>query len=245
MSPYIEGRNAVIEALRSGMPGRAVLVAEGVRDAVAVREIERLACERGIPIQRVSRRALDERSERCAHQGVAFEAEEHGYVSLDDVVLAASQARRCLILAFDHVTDPGNMGAAVRSAEVFGASAVLVPKRRTAAIGPAAYKTSAGALAWMPIVRDNLSWALNHLKQHGFWVVGAEPKAPLLAWDAPLEGRLVVVLGSEGKGLTRLVRETCDFLVRLPVTGRVDSLNVAQAAAVLAYEWERRAAKDA
>ncbi len=234
----------MIEALRSGMPGRGVLVAEGVHDADAVREIERLASDRGIPVRQVPRRVLDERSERRAHQGVAFEAEEYRYAALGDVVSAVGEASRCLIIALDHVTDPRNLGAAVRSAEVLGASAVLVPKRRTAAIGPAAYKTSAGALAWMPIVQGNLTRALEHLKQQGFWVAGADAKAPLLAWDAPLDGRLVIVLGSEGEGLSRLVREACDFLVRLPVAGRVDSLNVAQAATVLAYEWERRAAKD-
>ncbi|MDZ4180244.1 MAG: 23S rRNA (guanosine(2251)-2'-O)-methyltransferase RlmB [Coriobacteriia bacterium] len=240
MSLYIEGRNAVIEALRSGIPGRRILVAEGVQDADAIREIERLATSRGLAIKYVPRRLLDERSERGAHQGVAFEAEEYRYVDLATVLGSIADAPDSLIIALDHVTDPGNLGAVVRTAEVAGADAVLVPKKRTAAIGPAAYKTSAGALAWIPVVRDNLATSLERLKEAGYWVAGADGAAPALAWDTPLEGRLVIVLGAEGQGLSRLVRERCDFLVRLPVAGKVDSLNVAQATSVLAFEWVRR-----
>lgn len=226
------------------MPGQAVLLAESLRDAGVVDEIERLAKRRGIPVKRVSRQSLDARSVRGAHQGVAFEAEEYRFARLGDVLASVASRDRCLLIALDHVTDPGNLGAVVRSAEVAGASAVVVPKRRTAAVGPAAYKTSAGALSWLPVVQDNLAQAIEMCKQAGFWVAGADGSAPDTLWEAPLDGRLMLVLGSEGEGLSRLVRERCDYLVRLPVAGRVDSLNVAQAATVLAYEWIRRGEAD-
>jgi 23S rRNA (guanosine2251-2'-O)-methyltransferase len=245
MSLHIEGRNAVIEALRSGVPGQRVLVAEGVEDASAIREIERLAASRGLTVKRVPRKVLDERSERGAHQGVAFQADEYRYADISAVLGSIGDAPDSLIIALDHVTDPGNLGAVARTAEVAGAHAVLVPKKRTASIGPAAYKTSAGALAWIPVVRDNLATSLERLKESGYWVAGADGTAPALAWDTPLEGRLVIVLGAEGQGLSRLVRERCDFLVRLPVAGNVDSLNVAQAASVLAFEWVRRTRSEA
>ncbi|MDP2232850.1 MAG: 23S rRNA (guanosine(2251)-2'-O)-methyltransferase RlmB, partial [Actinomycetota bacterium] len=151
-------------------------------------------------------------------------------------------AKRSLIVALDHVTDPGNLGAVVRSAEVVGADAVLVAKRRTAPVGPAAYKTSAGAVAYLPIVQEtNLVRALEALKREGYWVAGASERAQQTVWDAPLEGRIVLVMGSEGTGLARLAEETCDFLVSLPVAGKVGSLNVAQAATALMFEWVRRA----
>ncbi|MDZ4063282.1 MAG: RNA methyltransferase, partial [Coriobacteriia bacterium] len=146
-----------------------------------------------------------------------------------------------IIIALDHVLDPHNLGAVVRSAEVVGARAVLVPKKRTAAIGAAAFKASAGAIAHIPIVREpNLVRALVRLQEAGWWVAGASEAAPDLVWNAPMEGRIVLVMGSEESGLARLTAETCDFLVRLPVAGRVGSLNVAQAATALAFEWVRR-----
>jgi 23S rRNA (guanosine2251-2'-O)-methyltransferase len=241
VSDFIEGRNAVIEALRSGVPVTRVLIAEGVRDADSVREIEKLAVSRGVPVERVTRSWLDARSDRGAHQGVMAGVKPFVYSQLAQVVRGVGDRRSSLIIALDQVTDPGNLGAIVRSAEVAGADAVLLAKRRSAAIGIAAHKTAVGALSWMPVVQEtNLTRALEELKAAGYWIAGADGAAEMIAWDAPLEGRLVLVLGSEGEGLSRLVRERCDLLVRLPVAGHVDSLNVAQAASVLAFEWVRR-----
>lgn len=237
----IEGRNAVREALRAGIPLRRVLVADGLKPDPVVEEITRLAGCASVSVSRVPRRELDRMSERGSHQGVLAEAEPFQFASLEDVIREAADSPRALIVALDHVTDPGNLGAVVRTAEVAGAAAVVVPERRSAAITPAAYKAAAGAFAHLPVVKEtNLVRALERLKSAGFWVAGADASAEQTAWEAPLEGRIVLVLGSEGEGLSRLAREACDFMVRLPRAGKVDSLNVAQAAAVLMYEWVRR-----
>lgn len=240
MSAVIEGRNAVLEALRAGAPLTEVLCAGG-SEGDSIDEIRRLAAERGVAVRTVSRQVLDERSVRGAHQGVMAEIAQFAYTPLEQVLEGVGERPASLIVVLDHITDEGNLGAVARSAEVAGADALVIPKARSAGIGPAAYKTSAGALAHLPVVREpNVVRVLERLKDAGYWVAGATESASTLVWDAPLEGRLVLVMGSEGSGLSRLVEKACDFLVRLPVAGRVGSLNVAQAATVLAFEWVRR-----
>lgn len=237
----IEGRNAVVEALRAGQPVRRIVTAQGTKPDRVLDEIARRAREAGIPVETRSRRELDAMSERGAHQGVIAEAAPFEFAPLGDVLRATQDKRSSLVVALDGVTDPGNFGAIVRTAEVAGADAVLVPARRSAAITPGAYKAAAGAFAYMPIAREtNLVRALQQLKDAGYWIAGASEDASEPVWSAPIEGRLVLVMGAEGEGLSRLVAETCDFLVSLPQAGRVSSLNVAQAAAVLIYEWVRR-----
>ena len=223
------------------MPLKRVLFAEGVKPDRILDEIERRSREAGIRLDRVARREIDRLSERGAHQGVAAEAEPFRFASLDDVLRATADTPAALVIALDHVTDPGNLGAVARTAEVVGAAAVLVPSKRSAAVTPAAWKAAAGALAHVPLVQEtNLVRSLVRLKDAGFWVAGASEKAETVVWEAPLEGRIVLVMGSEGEGLSRLARETCDFLVRLPQAGKVGSLNVAQATTAIAYEWLRR-----
>ncbi len=238
---YLEGKNAVIEALRAGMPLNAILLASGLTDDRGVGEITRRAAEVDCPVRTVARKELDRLSERGAHQGVMAEAAPFKYASLDQVIKRTEGQERALIIALDHITDPGNLGAVVRSAEVVGAAGVLVPSRRSAAVTPAAYKSSAGALAHLPLAQEaNLANSLKRCKDAGFWVAGASEHAHDTIWDAPLEGRIVLVMGSEGEGLSRLTLETCDFLVKLPQYGQVGSLNVAQATTAIAYEWLRR-----
>lgn len=240
MSALIEGRRAVIEALRAGVPMTVVVCAEG-SGGRPMDEIRRLAEARGVPIRVEPRRLLDERSVRGAHQGVLAEAMPYVYTELEEVLSRVGQRPASLIVALDHITDEGNLGAVARSIEVAGADALVIPKARSAAIGPVAHKASAGALSHLPVVRvPNIVRALERLKEAGYWIAGATAEAKVVAWDAPLDGRLVLVLGSEGRGLSRLVVEACDLHVRLPVAGAVDSLNVAQAATVLAFEWVRR-----
>jgi 23S rRNA (guanosine2251-2'-O)-methyltransferase len=239
---FIEGRNAVFEALRAGMPVRQVFIAEGTKPDHALDEMARLATESGVPVTRVPRRQIDAKSERGAHQGVIAEAAPYPYASLDDLLARAEGKERALIIVLDHVTDPGNLGAIVRTAEVVGAEGVLVAKRRAAAVTPAAYKSSAGALAHVALAQEaNVVRSLERCKEAGFWIAGASEHASQSVWDAPLDGRIVLVMGSEGEGLARLTRETCDFLVRLPQAGKVGSLNVAQATTAIVYEWLRRA----
>lgn len=241
MSELVEGRNAVAEALAAGLPLERVLIADGVRPDRALDRVRKLAQERGVQVVERPRRELDSMSDHGAHQGVVAIARPFRYAELSDVLGAVEGDADSLIVALDHVTDPGNLGAVARSAEAVGARAVVIESRRSAQVTAAAFKASAGAVAHVPMVRvANLTRALVAMKEAGYWVAGASEHAERSAWDAPLEGRLVLVMGAEGEGLSRLVRETCDFLVSLPVEGKVGSLNVAQAATVLAYEWARR-----
>ena len=244
MSERIEGRNAVLEALRSGATLKRVQVARGIKADDAVREIMSLARSAGIPIEEVDRGVLDRASERGHHQGVAAIAPDFRYASLAEVLARAEGKERSIIVALDHVTDPGNFGAVIRSAESAGADGVVVAERRSAPVTAVVHKASAGATSHLPVARvPNLVRALEELKQRGYWVAGASEHARDSLWDAPLDGRIVLVLGSEGTGLSRLVSETCDFTVSIPLVGEVGSLNVAQAATVLLFEWVRRAGR--
>ena len=163
------------------------------------------------------------------------------YATLFDLINLARGKKSALIVALDHITDAGNMGAVLRSAEVVGATGVLIPNKRAAPVNDAVYRTSAGAVDYLKIAREaNLVSALKRLKSEGFWIAGATEHAKQTIWEAPLEGRLVLVMGSEDAGLARLTREVCDFEVRLPQRGFTQSLNVAQAFTAIAYEWLRR-----
>ena len=239
----IEGRNAVLEALRAGMPLKRIILADGTKPDRTLEEIERRASQVGVDFARTSKRTLDDLSERGAHQGVLAEAKPYRYATLDDLLKSSADKESALIIALDHVTDPGNLGAIVRTAEVVGAEGVLVANRRAAAVTPAAYKASAGALAHVALAQEaNLANSLQRCKDAGFWIAGASEHADQTVWEAPLSGRIVLVMGSEGEGLARLTKERCDFLVRLPQAGKIGSLNVAQATTAVAYEWLRRGA---
>jgi 23S rRNA (guanosine2251-2'-O)-methyltransferase len=241
VSDIVEGRNPVLEALRAGVPLEEVRIARGVETASAIDEIRRLCREGGIPVREVDRRTLDESSARGSHQGVVAIARPFAYASLAEIVAAGSRSPRSLVVVLDHITDPGNLGAVARSAEAVGASGLVIPSKRSAEVGPVARKASAGALEHLRVARvPNIPRALGDLKDAGYWVAGASERAEETAWQSRLDERLVLVMGSEGTGLSRLVAERCDFLVSLPMTGEVGSLNVAQAATVLAYEWLRR-----
>lgn len=240
-SDLIEGRRAVEEALASGMPLRSALVQErsGERDQALERIAARLD-EAGVPVERVPRARLDALSSHGAHQGVVVRTRPFEYAGLADVIAAAGEGP-ALVVVLDHVTDQGNFGAIVRTAEVVGAAGVVVAKARAASVGVGAYKTSAGAVMHLPIAQvPNLARAIEELKAAGFWACAATEHATEDVWHAPMGGRLALVMGSEGEGISRLVAEKCDFSCRLPQRGRVESLNVAQATTVLCYEWLRR-----
>ena len=237
---YIEGRRAAAEALRTGFPVKRALVAKGLeRD----RDISRLADElaaASIPVKYVPREQLDELSSHGAHQGIALETAPFPYASIQDVITRAGDGP-ALVVVLDHVTDAGNFGAIVRSAEVVGAAGVIIANKRAAEVTIATYKTSAGAVMHLPIARvPNLARALDDLKAAGFWAIGASEHAEDACWEADLTGRVALVMGSEGEGISRLILEKCDLLTKLPQRGRTESLNVAQAAAALCYEWLRQ-----
>lgn len=237
----LEGRNAVTEALRATMPLKRVIIADNTKPDRAVDDIIRMAERARVGVEHRARKELDRMSERGAHQGVIAEARPFRYASLTQILATTQGHERCLILALDHVTDPGNFGAIARTAEVVGAACIVTTKRRSAAITAAAWKSAAGALAHVPVVQEpNLVRALESCKEQGFWVAGASERSQTDLWSSPLDGRLVLVMGSEGEGLARLTVATCDFLVSLPQAGKVGSLNVAQATTALAYEWMRR-----
>ena len=237
----IEGRRAVAEALEARIPLSHALVQAGAdgSDTTLARLASRLSAA-GVPMEYVPRARLDALSSHGAHQGIMVQARPFSYASLADVISAAGTGD-ALVILLDHVTDEGNFGAIVRSAEVVGAAGVVIARARAAGVGVGSYKTSAGAVLHVPIAQvPNLARAIDELKAAGFWVCGSTEHAEDDVWQAPLDGRLCLVMGSEDTGISRLVRERCDLTCRLPQRGRVESLNVAQAATVMCYEWLRR-----
>ena len=237
----IEGRRAVAEALELGLPVSRALIQKdqgGVDQALA--DLARTFEAAGVEVERVAKPILDSLSSHGAHQGVMVKVRPYRYASLADVIARAGEGN-ALVIVLDHVTDEGNFGAIVRTAEIVGAAGVVIANARAARVGVGAYKTSAGAVMHLPIAQvPNLATALDELKEHGFWAGGATEHAHDVIWDAPVHGRLALVMGSEGSGISRLVREHCDFEFRLPQRGVVESLNVAQATTAIAYEWLRR-----
>lgn len=186
--------------------------------------------------------AIDQKDVRAANASAAdaFAADAHELVTNTDNQTAAHK-QASLVVLLDHVVDEGNFGAIVRSAEVVGASCVIIANARCASVGVGAYKTSAGAVLHMPIVQVvNLARAIDELKEHGFWVIGASEHAQQTVWDAPFTGNVCLVMGSEENGISSLVQKKCDFICKLPQRGRIESLNVAQAATVMCYEWMRQ-----
>lgn len=238
---FIEGRRACAEALDAHIPLRRALVVSstGERDRALEELVARIE-QSGVHVEYVPRDRLDQRSSHGAHQGIMLEVEPFAYASLSDVIEAAGTGD-ALVLLLDHVTDEGNFGAIVRTAEVVGAAGVIVANARAARVGTAAYKTSAGAVLHLPIAQvPNLAAAIDQLKEAGFWIGAATEHAHDDVWHAPLDGRICLVMGSEGSGVSALVRKKCDFECKLPQRGRVESLNVAQACTALCYEWLRR-----
>jgi len=235
----IVGRHPVREALRSGRPLNRIWFAAGTSGG-SLEEIKSMALENKIPVQKVPRSRLDKIAGRKNHQGIAASVAVKGYVALDDLIAPVPE-KAPLIFLLDGVSDPQNFGALLRVADAVGASGVVVQKRRGALLTPAVGKASAGAVEHVPVARvTNLARAVDFLKENNLWVVGADAKARKTFWDTDLKGPLALVVGSEGRGLGRLVREKCDYLVSLPMAGKTESLNVAVAAAVLAYEVVRQ-----
>lgn len=237
---YIEGRRAAAEALRTGFPIRRALIAQGVESDPAIRELLGGLGDAGVGVKFVPRAQLDGLSSHGAHQGIVLEVGEFPYAELADIIAGAGDGPS-LVVVLDHVTDAGNFGAIVRSAEIVGAAGVVIASKRAAEVTIATYKTSAGAVMHLPIARvPNIARALDDLKAAGFWVGGATEHAEGVCWDAPFEGRVALVMGSEGDGISRLVLDRCDFTTKLPQRGETESLNVAQAATALCFEWLRR-----
>jgi 23S rRNA (guanosine2251-2'-O)-methyltransferase len=237
-SEWVAGRNSVVEALRAQMPVTAVYVAEGAERDGRLREVFRVAADRGISLLEVSRGELDRITDGAVHQGLAARVPAYEYAHPDDLLEAASALDEPpLIVALDSVTDPRNLGAVVRSAAGFGAHGVLIPERRSAGMTASAWKTSAGAAARLPVAQaTNLVRQLKAYQDAGCMVVGLAADGDVSLPDLDLaDGPLVVVVGSEGDGLSRLVTETCDQLVSIPMATDLESLNAGVAAGVALY----------
>jgi len=236
------GRNPVVEALRARIPATALYVALGIDIDDRVTEAVRTATDRGIALLEVSRAELDRMTGGILHQGIGLSVPPYAYEPFDDVVANALEQPAPLLVALDGVTDPRNLGAVVRSAAAFGAHGVFMTERRAAGITATAWRTSAGAAARIPIAQvTNLTRALRRCQDEGFTVVGldADGSTPLYGLEAAI-GPLVVVVGSEGRGLSRLVGEACDFRVAIPMSSEAESLNASVAAAVTLAEIARR-----
>ena len=235
------GRNPVLEALRSGQPLRRITVQTDI-EGRPLAEVFKLAGERDVPITRADRRVLDQVTAGGAHQGVVAYTAAVAYASLDDILQrAAAAGEEPFLLVCDGVSDPHNLGALIRSAEGAGCQGVIIPERRSAGLTGTVAKASAGAVAHIPVAQvTNLTKALEELKKAGYWVVGAAMEGEKTLWEQDLQGPIAVVIGAEGGGLSRLVTEHCDFLVHIPMRGRVASLNASVAGALLMYEVVRQ-----
>ena len=237
----IEGRNAVIEALRTGTAIDKIYLAKGETDKT-LGHIASRAREAGIVVVDADRRKLDAMSRTHAHQGVIALAAVREYVSVESILeRAAQRGEKPLLVVCDEISDPHNLGAILRTAECAGAHGVIIPKRRSAGLTAIVAKTSAGAVSYMPVARvANISATLKELQEKGVWIFGTAADGNTTLYSADLKGPAAIVIGSEGDGMSRLVREGCDFLVSIPMQGRISSLNASAAAAILLYEAVRQ-----
>lgn len=234
----IGGRNSVSEALKAELV-KKIFVKSGKKDERLV-SILRMAEEAGVAVEEKEENFLDRLLPDLAHQGIAAEIKPYEYKDLDEV-LARTEGTSPFLILLDGLEDVRNLGAIIRTAECAGAAAVLLPEHKSPPLTYAAMKTAAGACAYLPVCRvGNIRQTLEKLKEKGFWVVGTDMDGEFLYDEANLKGSLVIVMGAEGKGMGRLTREQCDFCVRIPLKGRVSSLNVSVAAALLLYEAERQ-----
>ena len=237
----IEGRNAVTEALRSGTAIDKIYLAKGETD----RTLSRIAAEArkaGAVVVETDRRKLDAMSLTHSHQGIIAIAAVRAYAEVEDILgIAEARGERPLLVVCDEISDPHNLGAIIRTAECAGAHGVIIPKRRSAGLTAVVAKTSAGAVSHLPVARvANLPSLLKQLKKEGLWIFGAAADGPVSLYEADLKGPAAIVIGSEGSGMSRLVAETCDVLVRIPMKGKLNSLNASAAAAILLYEAVRQ-----
>ena len=237
----IEGRNAVIEALRAGENIDKIFIQKGETDKT-LGHIASKARAAGIVVVDADKRKLDGMSRTHAHQGVIALAAMREYVSVEDILAkAAEKGENPLIVVCDEISDPHNLGAIIRTAECAGAHGIVIPKRRSAGLTAVVAKTSAGAVAHMPVARvANIPSLLKDLKKQGVWVFGTAASGTTSLYAADLKGSAAIVIGSEGDGMTRLAEENCDFLVSIPMKGKLNSLNASAAAAILLYEAVRQ-----
>ncbi len=234
----IIGRHPVKEALRSGLPIDTVWISSTAR---GLYELIQLAKEQGCLVKTVTDQKLCQYAPNAVHQGVIAIASTVEYVSIADLLaIAEEKGHKPFLILCDEIEDPHNLGAIIRTAETAGADGVIIPKRRSASLSPTVHKTSAGAASWVPIARvSNLGSAIDELKQAGVWIYGTDIAGEPYA-STDLTGAVALVIGSEGRGMSRLVREKCDFLLKLPMHGKISSLNASVSAGIFMYEVIRQ-----
>lgn len=240
---WIAGKHSVLEALRAGRTINKIWVAEGAQKHLT-QPIVAEAKNRGIIVQTVDKRKLDQMAPGVQHQGVVAQAAPYAYAEVEDLLAqAAERGEPAFLLVLDEIEDPHNLGSILRTAECTGVHGVIIPKRRSAAVTATVSKTSAGAVEYVPVARvTNLVQTMEQLKEAGVWVVGTDvaAKDEIYGGGDILTGPVAIVIGNENQGMGRLVRETCDVLLKLPMSGRLNSLNASVAAGVVMYEVLRR-----
>ncbi|MGG1313105.1 23S rRNA (guanosine(2251)-2'-O)-methyltransferase RlmB [Cohnella laeviribosi] len=238
---YLAGKHPVLEALKAGRALNKIWLSNQAQRSL-VQPIADEAKARGVVVQFVDKRKLDSLVPGVLHQGVVAQAAAVSYFDMEDLLARASERGEApLLVLLDEVEDPHNLGSILRTADCTGAHGVIVPKRRSAGLTAVVAKTSAGAVEYVPVARvANLAQTIERLKEAGVWIAGADAAASQDVYGADLTGPLAIVIGSEGRGLSRLVREKCDFLLSLPMFGRINSLNASVAAGVILYEAVRQ-----
>lgn len=233
----VEGRNAVIETLRSDRTVEQILISKGDKEG-SINVIRALAKDKGIVIKEVDRKKLDLVSETGSHQGVIAKVTPYKYFTLEDMLDKAEKAgEKPFILILDEIEDPHNLGSIVRTAELCGVHGIIIPKRRNVGITPTVYKSSAGAIEHMMVAKvTNINAVIDELKEKNIWVYGADMEGEDYSYEADLEGAVALVIGSEGKGISKLTKEKCDKLIKIPMVGKINSLNASVAAGILMYE---------
>ncbi|AFS79286.1 RNA methyltransferase, TrmH family group 3 [Gottschalkia acidurici 9a] len=236
----IEGRNPVQEALKSGRNIEKILIAKGASEG-SINKIIGMAKDRKIIIQYVERAKLDNMSDTKSHQGVIAIASAYSYKTVDDILsLAEGRNEDPFILILDEIEDPHNLGAIMRTAESAGVHGIIIPKRRSVGLTAIVSKTSAGAIEYIPVAKvSNISSTIEELKRKNIWIYGAHMEGNYY-YEQDLKGPIALVIGSEGKGISRLVKEKCDFLIKIPMRGKVSSLNASVAASIITYEALRQ-----
>lgn len=244
MQDKIYGFNPVIEALESGSEIDKILLKDGIKHSKASK-ITALAKEKKIPFQFVNQSKLDTLTEGGNHQGVLAFSAVHKYYTVDEILESAAEKNEPpFIVILDSVTDPHNLGSIIRTANAAGAHGVIIPKNRSAGLSSTVFKVSAGASEYTMVAKvTNLSRTVEDLKKKGVWVAGTALEAESYHFDTDLKGPLAVIIGSEGEGMSRILREKCDFLVKIPMLGRIESLNASVAAGILLYEAVRQRIK--
>lgn len=237
----IEGRNPVFEALCADLPVEKIYISNRAGGSQVTKIIDQ-AKKKGVPFKTVTPDKIDELAKTESNQGVVAICSAVSYASLEDILNRAEEKGEApFVIIADEITDPHNLGAIIRTANAVGAHGVIIPKNRSAGVNSVVFKTSAGAAAHTPVARvNNLTQAMETLKKRGLWITGADMAGEQEMCDADLKGAIAIVVGSEGKGIMKKVKDNCDFLVRIPMVGEINSLNASVAAAVLMYEALRQ-----